>query len=193
LLTRVDPTGAALVAVVRRKQGEEWVLPGGFLPSTPSDATPPLKTYEQIFRLQLASNPTTAEKEIIERLFATDEAATVQQAAAPEPTAELTAAVDSATALSPSAAMPSWLVYLGVCDTSANTDHAWVETAVAHLSLGSDADAFDFSPGSTMRDARWVKVPPMGLAPENRVAGFWDDCKPLHRQWVRAALIHRVA
>jgi len=190
MLTRTDATGATLVAVVRGRQGDEWMLPGGFLPSTPGDDAPPLKTFEQTFRLQLASNPTTSEKELISRLFA-DHASAAQHTAA-STAAAADSMADSTADSTVKAPLPSWLVYLGVTDSSANTDNAWVETAVAHFAMGN-AEPFDFSPGSTIRDAKWIKIPQMGLSSEDRVASFWDDVRPLHRQWVRAALTHRPA
>ena len=87
---------------------------------------------------------------------------------------------------------PDWLVHLGYCDHSTNTDTAWLEAAVGHFHCGAQQGAdLLLGEGPGLRSARWIKVP-LGVAAGGN-PGFWSDLRPAHRQWVRAALLRRGA
>jgi len=81
---------------------------------------------------------------------------------------------------------PAWLVHLGLCDHSANTDNAWIESAVGHFPCSREEGAdLLLGEGAGIKDARWIKVP----SAAERGGGFWADLRPAHRQWVRLALL----
>ena len=114
---------------------------------------------------------------------------TVAEAAAAE--AAVTEASSDAAA-QPTAARPAWLVHLGYCDHSANTDNAWLESAVGHFHCGAQEGAdLLLGEGAGLKDARWIKVPLGAAAGGN--PGFWSELRPAHRQWVRTALLRRGA
>ena len=164
VVTRVDG-GSLYVVAVRKVAGGEWMLPGGFLPPSAAGTAPPSsKTMRQAFTLQAASAPSEKQGPRLEALFAKEEGGVGEG--------------------------PSWLVHLGFCDHSANTDNAWLETAVGHFHCTPQEGAdLLLQEGAGLKDARWLKVPP---AVNELNEGFWAEMRPLHRQWVRLAMLrHR--
>ena len=61
---------------------------------------------------------------------------------------------------------PEWLVHLGYCDHTANTDNAWIESAVGHFHCPSVVAGADLllGEGTGIKDVRWIKVPPRTAA-----------------------------
>mmetsp|Transcript_38837 Transcript_38837/g.90827 ORF Transcript_38837/g.90827 Transcript_38837/m.90827 type:complete len:520 (-) Transcript_38837:361-1920(-) len=218
IVTRTDQAGSTQVVMMRKGGiGEPWVLPGGYLPpGAVGDAPPPtpsVKTMRQAFMLQAAHLGASERNnvrllEIFDRSVSSSPTSAVS---APAPASDLTvpgsapADADAADAPSsqavadtaklsvseaPADGAAEWLIHLGFTDDEINTDNAWVESAVGHFHCPAGVgDDLLLQEGVQVSAVRWISVTAVGTAGH----GFWEDVKPLHRAWVRQAMLHRSA